>query len=1015
MAISMLTADPSPPVPISIERARRVGGSLAIVLAMYFLYSLLVVRWIEPGVQRSSESNQDFGNANKDFVEERLKQFAGLFPPGSWALKNPKILESDRATLLLQEYRTMSDGWVEITPCAIVFPYEGPAEDEQQRRRQSIILEVPAGALLKFDQGLNLAQARMGRLIGGQLRGKVTIRSDWKEPGPEDDLCMETEDIRLTDRTVTTANPVSFRWGPHFGNGRDMVIKLLAAPPKRGASANGPNISGVDTFEIRHVERLHLDLGQTGAMGQKAAEKVPIEISCRGPFVFDVTKRVATFRDRVDVTKQNATGPADQIACEVLALFFSEDDQKQKASGSAGRRAADSFSLKAERLEAKGNPVVITAPSQQATARGPRVEYNLVTRSILLDGGPEVFLRQLNNEIHASSLSYQAGENGRMGRVAAAGPGWLRGQSADRPDQQLEAVWKDQLTVTPQEHYQVISLTGGAELKFPGMGQLQAREIFFWLHETPPASEGATSRLRPDRMLARNDVHMNSPQLSGKVEQMEVWFQEVPNQAAPPVAGAPTSVAGPSRVYAPAPVPAQQPLLPRQSAQQRFEVTGRLLRAQLLLGGPQPGVNALLLQDGAQFVETQTALPGERPLLIRGDRLELNEASGPNSTVTVVGRPARFEARGLGLTATNINVHRGENRMWIDGPGQMDLPLSGGMPGMGNLPTSPAAGTTPGVLTVDWRKGMEFNGARARFEESVVAVGTQQQARTELRTEVLEVRMQRPIRFAESQSSEPPRVEHIQCLGGVSIENRSLDWQQQLQAIDRMQLLDLGINVLSGELTGGGPGWFNSVRRGSTTVAGPAPVAPVSLQAAPAKQDQMICLNVRFAKSISGNVLRHRLTFHEQVRAAYGPAGGWDTVLATDNPDKLGPGGMAARCEQLSVGEVAQPLGDRRAMEMDAIGNSVVEGTTYSARGNRISYSQAKELLMLEGDGRNDAELFQQPQPGAPANNMRAQKIQYWLKTKQIKIDNAQSFQLSPIPNGNPMSMPNFPARPVGR
>ena len=35
-------------------------------------------------------------------------------------------------------------------------------------------------------------------------------------------------------------------------------------------------------------------------------------------------------------------------------------------------------------------------------------------------------------------------------------------------------------------------LTGGAELKFPGVGQLQAQEIFFWLAETPPAAR--TSR-----------------------------------------------------------------------------------------------------------------------------------------------------------------------------------------------------------------------------------------------------------------------------------------------------------------------------------------------------------------------------------------------------------------------------------------------------------------------------------------------------------------------------------------
>ena len=62
----------------------------------------------------------------------------------------------------------------------------------------------------------------------------------------------------------------------------------------------------------------------------------------------------------------------------------------------------------AERLEARGNPVVVTAPSQNLDARGPRIEYNLLTKSIALDGGPEVFLQRGPNEIHARSLRYQS-------------------------------------------------------------------------------------------------------------------------------------------------------------------------------------------------------------------------------------------------------------------------------------------------------------------------------------------------------------------------------------------------------------------------------------------------------------------------------------------------------------------------------------------------------------------------------------------------------------------------------
>ena len=60
-------------------------------------------------------------------------------------------------------------------------------------------------------------------------------------------------------------------------------------------------------------------------------------------------------------------------------------------------------------------------------------------------------------------------------------------------------------------------------------------------------------------------------------------------------------------------------------------------------------------------------------------------------------------------------------------------------------------------------------------------------------------------------------------------------------------------------------------------------------------------------------------------------------------------------------------------------------GPTYKALGSRITYAQAKDVLILEGDGRSPAELFQQKQAGAAAKRFTAQKILYWRKTKDIE------------------------------
>ncbi|MBU4273395.1 MAG: hypothetical protein KKA28_16170 [Planctomycetes bacterium] len=1042
-----------------MSRTSRIAGSFAIVMIAYWAYALLAVPWIEPTVdqRRQGKISQEERDRASQIADEQLDRIRDMFSPGGMealGLKKPVIIESNRAKLLFQTYEHQSDGSVVLRPCVIVFAYEGPAEDEAQRHRQSVIIEAPGGARLQFDPPLDINRVRIGRLVRGQFDGQVTIRSDWKQPGPEDDLLIVTRDIQLTEQTISTPHPVEFRWGPHFGRGREMVMELLAGEPRPGMEAAGTNIVGIESFELRRIERLHLDLGQpekgTGPICAKhppgrsgkldlspfpAADgqtnDMPVEIQCRGPFRFDVLRRVATFSERVDVLKLNPGGPADQIACDLLSLYFAERKPQgagkgvrnllpERPEGCFAQKVPDTFSgsepgsldLVAERLECRGNPVVVTAPSRKLNARAPRIEYNLLTEAIVLDGNREVFLQQGPNEIHAQSLYYQAAKQGGLGQVVAQGPGWLRGRLDEADDRQLEAVWKKRLQVYPHRQKQVISLDGGAELKYQGVGQLQAREIFFWLAESPPIAGDKRARLRPDRMLARDDVRLNSPRLSGKVNQLEVWFKEggqglgfgvrgseVGKRPATAVAGGNAAgVAVQPGAGVAVQLPPQQIQLPPQhtlpqNSQRRYEVVGRLLQANVLLGGPQPVMSHLLVEDGVCFRETQPSSPNEKPLLVRGDRLVVENATErrtgcqpvPLAVVTVTGRPARFEGQGLGMTGSNINLDRGANRLWIDGAGRMDMPLPDKLPNQ-----APVGG---GVLTIDWRGGMDFDGDTARFEESVVASGPSQQ----LRTDKMEVQLRRPISFSEPNPPEQPQVEEIRCYGGVAMENRTFDRQQQLNSFDRMQVTDLAVNVQSGALTAGGPGWFNSVSRG-TLVQNPNLGSSTDN---PSSKNQLHCLTVRFQGSISGNLLRRRLTFHNQVRTARAPVADWNAMLTADNPDALGPDGVTLRCDRLSVVEIPAPSGNRRSVELEAFGNTVVEGTTFTARGHRITYGEAKDLLVLEGDGRNDAELFRQLKLGTPPSRVAARKILYWPKTKRLKLIDARSLEIGRFPKGN--------------
>ncbi len=165
-----------------------------------------------------------------------------------------------------------------------------------------------------------------------------------------------------------------------------------------------------------------------------------------------------------------------------------------------------------------------------------------------------------------------------------------------------------------------------------------------------------------------------------------------------------------------------------------------------------------------------------------------------------------------------------------------------------------------------------------------------------------------------------------------------------------------------------------------------------------ADPNRLTYLNVQFQGPITGNVNDHEITFHEQVRTIYGPVLGWDDQLNFDKVQDLGPDDELMNCDQMTLrqGAIIQQAGqpDRRPMEMEAIGNVSVEGATFRALANRMTYAEAKDLLVLEGDGRNDAELYRQERVGAPPTKIAARKILYWRMANQVSVNDARFFDL---------------------
>jgi hypothetical protein len=308
---------------------------------------------------------------------------------------------------------------------------------------------------------------------------------------------------------------------------------------------------------------------------------------------------------------------------------------------------------------------------------------------------------------------------------------------------------------------------------------------------------------------------------------------------------------------------------------------------------------------------------------------------------------------------------------------------------------------------------MQFDGRTAHFERTVVA----RTATWLVRTDTLDAALQRTIDFAHppdpNGKAEPAALEQLVCTGGprgrVEVENRSTD-EKGLLSIDRMEAPDLALNRTTGGIHANGPGWVSSVRRGASAAArGRAGGAAQSrakptADKKPPEQDRsdpnaLTYLAVQFARSISGNMYKRELTFANQVKSIYGPVLAWDAKLDVENPDQAGPDAMALTCDALTVREAPGRQADERSwLELETEGNTQVEGMGIVARAHRLTFSEQKSLMVLEGDGVSNALISRQKKIGGPQSNTTAGRILFWPSTSRVEVGNGRFIDLGPLP-----------------
>jgi len=1021
----------------------RLGRTLRVflvVLAAAGCYRLVVVPLVEPrlpDLAASAALSPEAAAAIRARADQRLTALSDVFPEGAWERDSPIMLESRQMRLLFKDYHSLPDGRVNLVPCTLVVLPDRNRSAAAAASGRTIVMRAPQGAVLEFDEPLDLRQGRLARLIGGNLRGQVTIRGTPSEPTGEDEIEIVTRDIMLDEYEVRTAEMVQFRYGRSSGSGRGLVAQLT---PREAPAEHGPNFGGVDSIRLDRDVRMRIEERAGGGLlpGRTEAAATgqppePVLVSCRGSLCLNVSAHVITLEDQVDIVRAGQGTAGDRLTCDLLAILLARRSQPQADEAAGGPLTEGSHGgLEPTEIQAKGSPAVVTSLAAGVEARAARLGYEIATRRIVLDGEEPVSLVMRESELEARKIDYTPGPPGDPGQLLAVGPGRLLARSEGGPP--VRARWQQWLRLRPDGGGHVASLLGAAEVDVEAQGRLAAAEMHLWLDVLPSAGTGDAARLptdegsplagvRPSRLLARSDVEVEADQAEVRTDRLEIWFRDDP--AAVPVAPAapPAEATAAAPPEAPPPAAANSPG-PREPADReprgRFAATATLVRGLVLRSGSGGQLDELSMEGEVRLLEMPDPADPEAPaagIEILGDQLHLARAQRPDARAVVSGRPARVQGRDLDLEGPLVTFDRGRGRFAVDGAGRLALPLTGaGIEGLQLTEAArPAAAAEPGRLDVTWQGRMEFDGLTARFLERVVADG----GSATVRAAAIDVVFDRPFDFAAGPAAGGPRPEvaRIACGGGVRVESES-NSADGGRSQERLHARDLFFDRATGDILGNGPGRLTSTRSGSAPgfelavptggIPGqrgsPRPPQSVSHGAAPQAPDGLSYLGVDFQRGLRGNMHRRQVEFHQRVEAIWGPVAGWSDTLDPHASGGLPPRTFTVSSDVLGVGQ-APPLPGRPrgSLELEAGGNVLVEGESFTARSARLSWSEAKDLLVFAGDGRSDAQLFRQVQPGAAPSTASAGRILFWRELNRVEVEDARFLDFDQLRGGGPV------------
>lgn len=571
------------------------------------------------------------------------------------------------------------------------------------------------------------------------------------------------------------------------------------------------------------------------------------------------------------------------------------------------------------------------------------------------------------------------------------------------------------------------------------------------LASAPANNANVAGRYVPDRLRAQGDVTLATSQIKADVNELQLWLVHAPPKdsktenaalplsdsagnpmyqfVTPPAAtpgpgasssnvplgvspvepvGALPSINAPVAPNAPsvaaAPSPIAGPLGPSADGSGPVNVEGSLLKSTVIVADKQSWIDSLTV-DGPLKVSGNPTPAAPNPWNIVGQQLQLSTNPQGQANVQVTGSPAKIAMGEAWLIGPVIRYDQITGLIWMDQPGEFSIPTTtlNQTDSRTGTPVQASASNLQWIKAphCKWQGRLIFDGSVANIEgdieiKGMFSPGENRFWSVECGCQQMEIYLGNPINM-QTPKAGTTSLDRVVLKDSVDIRAAQNDSQGNRLSLERIVVPTLTYHLPQSQLVGSGPGWLRSWHLSSMNLGQMA--SSSSVRNSPAQEIQGAHLN--FHESMVAYMDRSEVVFEGKVELAAGPLPSWDHMIDINTMQRLNTDEMMLNCDLLKAYDTSG-LGQRSSSfapataswEFQSLGNVRFAGKSdegeYSGSGYRVTYSQPKDLLVLEGDGRTPAHVRKDPLPNGREQPVDLDVISAAINVKTMKMQDVR-------------------------